>query len=153
MKLLDAEKLAKRKMIENGLDDWSFKFDRSKSRFGACWHNRKLISLSKELVFLNDEKDVLDVLLHEIAHACVGKGNGHNWVWRQKAVELGCNPERCYDPRKVITPKKKFVGICPNCEHKVERHKRFKGACGKCCTLHNNNRFTEKFLLNWVINN
>ena len=55
--------------LHNLPPEWSFKLDRSKVCFGKCYYSKKQISLSRYLVELNDEEEVRDTILHEIAHA------------------------------------------------------------------------------------
>lgn len=84
------EILAKDLMAEHGLDDWTFEFDRAKVRLGACHYSTKTISLSRPLCEWVSEYEIIDTLLHEIAHALVGPGEGHNHRWRRVAVSIGC---------------------------------------------------------------
>ena len=65
--------------------DWLFEFDRSKVRFGRCHYGRKEISLSRHLVELNDEAEVRETILHEIAHALAPWG----WAWAEVAASGG----------------------------------------------------------------
>ena len=70
MTLAQARRLALRLMRQHKLSPaWSFGFDRSKVRFGKCNFANKEISLSRYLVELNDENEVRETILHEIAHA------------------------------------------------------------------------------------
>ena len=41
----------------------------------------------------HDPDEVRDTILHEIAHALVGPGHGHDAVWKAKCVEVGAKPE------------------------------------------------------------
>jgi len=51
--------------------------------------------LSRYLIVLNDEDQIKEVVLHEIAHFKVNPKNGHNWAWQQMARQLGCKEGRC----------------------------------------------------------
>jgi hypothetical protein len=51
------------------LPKWSFQFDSAKLAFGKCNFTDRVISLSRHLVELNNEAEVRDTVLHEIAHA------------------------------------------------------------------------------------
>jgi hypothetical protein len=51
--------------------------DSAVRRFGTCRYSRKLITLSRQLIELNDQARVLDTILHEIAHALAGPKTGH----------------------------------------------------------------------------
>lgn len=133
MDLLAVLNLATEKMVEQGLGDWHFKLDNSPRRFGCCKYRTRTISISTKLALLNSEKEVLNTILHEIAHALVGSHNAHNYIWRQKAIEIGCNGNRCCDTTKVIAPPKKYIGTCPSCKGTIQRHRRKDIACAKCC--------------------
>lgn len=154
MLLAHAENLARDLMHHYGLDDWTFEFDRAKNRFGRCSYSRKLISLSKHLVALNDEDVVKDTILHEIAHALAPRGAGHGPEWRAMCVKVGAKPVRCYDSHNVKAPSFNWEGRCPNCGHMVTRH-RLKGttktmACAKCCNKFSNGEYDPKFKFQWT---
>jgi len=136
-------------MEANGLWSWSFKFDRAISRFGCCQSSRKLITVSKRLVELNDESQVKDTILHEIAHAIVGGHEGHNDKWRDVAKLIGCSGERCYSSSNVIVPKGNYVLRCPNCKRESYYYRRPRNsrACGRCCKEFNNGYYDSRFIL------
>ena len=93
---MDVEKayrLALAKVAEHGLANWDVMFDGARARFGCCYYHKKLITLSKVLVELNDEAEVLDTILHEIAHGLTP--GGHTKAWRKTALAIGCNGKRC----------------------------------------------------------
>jgi len=148
MKLKDAYNLMKELKEKHSLYDWGFKFDRSVRRFGLCSYRRKTIYLSKKLTLLNDMNIVKNVILHEIAHALVNSHNGHNEIWEHKALSIGCDAQRCYDPSKVIRPKKKYRGKCPVCDNIVLSHKRTVISCGMCWRQ----SFNKQFLIKWELN-
>jgi predicted SprT family Zn-dependent metalloprotease len=112
MTKFDALQMAVTLMEEHGLADWDFKFSKGKNLFGYCSHVKRTISLSYPLTLLNDASQVRDTLLHEIAHALVGRGHGHGQVWKAKAEEIGARPVRCYSQEDVNTPIRKYVGTC-----------------------------------------
>lgn len=90
--------LTEKTMYDHGLiqKGWKFRYGRGKKRFGCCDYDKKEISISRPLSNLNDEKKVMDIILHEIAHALVGYGHGHDKVWRRKCIEIGGDGKRCY---------------------------------------------------------
>jgi predicted SprT family Zn-dependent metalloprotease len=148
----DAASLARRLMAEHLDNTWKFQFDRSKRRFGCCHYSTRTISLSAALVGLNDEPQVRDTILHEIAHALVGHAHGHDRVWRAKALEIGCNGRRCYDAAEVQAVEAAWKGECPSCGYTIDRHrlseKARRMACGKCCR----GRFDARYLFVWKRN-
>ena len=124
MKLLTAQKLARELMRKHLLLDWRFEFDNSKRRFGVCNFNTKTIGLSKKLTELNGIKEVRDTILHEIAHALVGPGHGHDKTWKTMCRKIGAKPKRCYDESKVNSPEARYVGECPACKKVFTRDRK-----------------------------
>jgi predicted SprT family Zn-dependent metalloprotease len=143
MKLSEAQELAISLMDKYSLLDkgWYFEYDNAKRRFGRCSYYDRKITLSKELTMLNDVNRVKNTILHEIAHALVGSGNGHNRVWQNKAIEIGCDGKRCYSTDLVATPKANYVAYCPKCNKEYKRMKRITSShsCGVCCKSYNPN--------------
>ena len=139
MDLFKAQTLAKELMAQHNLiaSGWWFSFDNAKRRFGVCNFALKKIGLSSHLVKLNDEARVRNTILHEIAHALVGRKHGHNAIWRAKAIEIGCDGERCYSRETTNTPEARYIGTCPN-GHISKRHKKPNPkrliSCGRCCS-------------------
>jgi predicted SprT family Zn-dependent metalloprotease len=103
------------------LPGWSFGFNRRKRSLGLCFHHRKAVELSVHLVERNGPEEVLDTLLHEIAHALVGPGHGHDAVWRRKCVEVGARPKRCGD---ADMPEGPWRAQCPRCGKRYDRHRK-----------------------------
>lgn len=122
MRLDDAETVAYCLMNRYALEGWSFGFDNAKNRCGYCQHGRKRITLSRHFVQMNDESDVRDTILHEIAHALVGPGHGHGRVWQRQAMMIGAKPERC--ATDVVMPKGNVEGLCASgCPVRHTRHR------------------------------
>lgn len=90
------------------LKKWRFKFDHAARRAGSCAYRDKTISLAFGLAASGTEADIRDTLLHEIAHALVGRKHHHDAVWKAKAHEIGCSGERTHklqfaEPRWTVT--------------------------------------------------
>lgn len=83
-------------MEEYGLvaQGWKFRWDRAQRRLGVCDHAQKIIAFSKNFDHIG-RAEIEDTIRHEIAHALVGSGHGHDDVWRRKCIEVGAKPERC----------------------------------------------------------
>lgn len=112
MDLIKAQAKALVLMNKHGLSDWTFQWDRRKKGFGFCRPGSKLISLSANLVSLNDEAQVTDTILHEIAHALDWVRNrkmGHDWSWKRICVEIGARPEQYFTEKTVTMDTPKYV--------------------------------------------
>lgn len=151
MDAIKAQQLANELMTQHGIKQqgWVFQFDRSKRRFGSCQYRGRRITLSLELTQLNDEEQVRDTILHEIAHALT-PGHHHDSVWRQKAIEIGCNGSRCYSPDNVNTPQAPYTATCNGCGTTHLRHRKPRlggsSSCGRC----SGGKYNPTFKLNWI---
>jgi predicted SprT family Zn-dependent metalloprotease len=112
------------------LDGWTFTFDHAKRRGGACHYGRKEISLALGFAEAASDAEVEDTILHEIAHALVGRRHNHDAVWRAKARAIGCTAERCH--RVEFTPQP-LVARCVNGCFAIGRHRRRRNMrCRRC---------------------
>jgi hypothetical protein len=121
MELSAALKMGRELMAANGLSDWFLGLDRAKTRAGVCRPGKREISLSAYLTRLHPESEVRDTILHEIAHALVGPGHGHDAVWRAKALAIGCSAQRCSSPDAPALSGS-WTGTCPQ-GHSTTRHR------------------------------
>jgi len=112
-----------------GLSDWTFTFDRSITRLGYCQHKIKTISLGKHATEVNSEEQVLNTLMHEIAHALVGGRHGHDNVWKVKAKEIGCTGDRLGNI--AVKAPHKYLMYCVDCQKELKRYYR-KPKLGEC---------------------
>ncbi len=151
MDLNRAHFLANYYIAKHGIGEkgWRFQFDNARRRFGCCKYRPKLITLSKYLTELNDEKTVINTILHEIAHALT-PGHGHDLVWKRKALEIGCDGNRCYDSKTVSTPQSKYIAHCSGCNtiHKKQRKPTRASSCGNC----SGGRYNPTYKLNFQLN-
>lgn len=149
MDLRLARDLARQLMDSHGLKDWDFYFDTAKRRFGVCRYREKRISLSAALTHLNTEEEVRDTILHEIAHALAGPRAGHGPLWKAKALQIGCKPERCYG-EEIVKPAATYVTECPGCGKRGQAMRMRDVACGACCRQHANGRYDPRFRLRFL---
>lgn len=124
-------------MVQHGLLDWQFAFNNNVRRAGVCFYPTRSrpgrIELSIHFVELNDETEVRDTALHEIAHALVGRGHGHDAVWKAKCIEIGAKPVRCYDSSAVVMPSGQWRASCPSCAKGFSRHRKPQRMTGWHC--------------------
>ena len=96
MNLKTAEVVANKLMKEfNVPKGWTFRFNNRKRSLGLCCYTTKTVELSRDFVRLNERSEIEDTIRHEIAHALVGPGHGHDAVWKRMAVRCGANPRAC----------------------------------------------------------
>lgn len=103
------------------LKGWTFKKSRAKRRYGYCRYKTKTISVSPRLLNHASKEQIIDTVLHEVAHALVGPGYGHGHVWKNMARKLGANPKACADGKEYDSYNEwfksnnfKYVRTCPN---------------------------------------
>lgn len=97
VKLHQIKLFALEQMDKWGISDWKFVWDiKAVRRYGQCRYKKKEIGITKKLASINTLEETKDVVLHEIAHALVGPGHGHNHVWKSMCRKVGARPERCY---------------------------------------------------------
>ena len=141
MDLRDAYLLARSLMDQHGLGDWDLKFDHARQRLGCTEMGIRLgaspqrircISLSAELIRLNDERVVRETILHECAHAIAGTQARHGAAWQRVASALGCSPTATYRREGLTEPVREYVGTCPKCGLEIQRYRRMAGACRVC---------------------
>lgn len=89
LKMLEALYLAEHHLKKHLLSDTEIVFRVHDHAKGTCNNNGKKISLQVNYTIYSDILDIENTILHEIAHALVGNGNGHNTIWQEKAKELG----------------------------------------------------------------
>lgn len=138
MLLEDAKTLALLHMEEHGVDDkFAFEFEDCKRTLGRCHYYTKKITLSKWYAELNEEKEIEDTILHEIAHALAwthDKFKGHGKIWKDWARKVGANPRAC-SKANLAKPKNhyKYEQTCCGVTYKRHRvSKRRRYYCPKC---------------------
>ncbi len=135
MELADASQMARALLAQHELNHWSFRFDHARQRCGSCNYQTREVTLSRHFTALNSAREVRDTLLHEIAHALVGPGHGHNLTWRDTARRIGA-PTRATNADAMM-PAPRWSLICNDCGRQVaQRHRRVLNLtytrCGYC---------------------
>ena len=124
------KKLNEFKLIEKG---WKFKFDRAKKRAGCCNFSKKTISLSKFYCQNSSFKEILNAILHEIAHAIVGHNHNHDTKWKSKAIEIGCDAQKTL--RYNFSKAPYTVGCINGCWHVKRFRINKKWLLNNCCSI------------------
>ncbi len=77
----------------HGLAEWSFDYIAAEKKLGVCRHRQRQIQLSRKHALEDSEEQVIDTVLHEIAHALAGPDAGHGPRWKAIARRLGATPK------------------------------------------------------------
>jgi len=112
LKYRNVIKLGSKLLNDHNLNDWKFELDNAKTRAGVTKYVPKIISISRGFVIKAPDSEILNTILHEIAHALVGHSEGHNKVWKAKAIDIGCDGERCH---QIEFTESKYVLCCSKC--------------------------------------
>lgn len=151
MNIKTAESLALDKMSQHGLiqKGWKLAWNKAKTVHGSCQYYTATIVLSTPLTELNTEEVVTNTILHEIAHALVGAGCGHNYIWRMKAREIGCSANRT-SGQEAVQAAGKYIGKCKKGLHTFNGYKKRRGlsSCSKCST---SRQFSFENIITWEI--
>lgn len=102
-------------MIEHGLGDWIVGLHNKRRVLADCDNKYKTIRYSTYFLQAADKDQFERVTLHEIAHALVGSGHGHDKIFKAKVREI--TPGRAYDTTSVPDPMGvfKYKLVCPSC--------------------------------------
>lgn len=126
MNVSEARITTRNLLDEHGLTEqgWTIEFMNGKRLLGQCRYRNKTIRLSRWLCRLGNDSEVIDTILHEVAHAIVGPGHKHDFVWKQKAMQLGAHPRACQNNMSYSVPHKYEI-VCSWCGGIVQkRHRR-----------------------------
>lgn len=130
--LAEIEARARKLFNQHNIADWNFAFSLTTRQAGCCWYNRKLITISVTYCQTATLSQIVNTLLHEIAHALAGYINGHNHIWKRIAKQIGCTAERCHAVQHAPS---KWTGKC-RCGSIWHRQRLTKAAryghCSKC---------------------
>lgn len=138
-----ALKLA-RNLVDKHLPDMFVEIEltNSKKTLGMATQNRYfprrgVLSLSKPWMEVLPEEDVVDTILHEIAHLMVGVRQGHNHKWKDACRKIGAKPERLARGLDTSHITYKYDSYCPSCKKVVghfSRRPKIKYICSACKT-------------------
>lgn len=130
----EARCYAEELMRQHGLTErgWSVQFDRAKVRSGQCNYRQQTISLSRHLLSIRSREESINTITHEVAHALVGRGHGHDRVWARKHRELGGDGKRVYQ-MEGIDPKAPWIAVCGHGKEVAAYHRKPKRLAGWRC--------------------
>ena len=121
---------ARELMAQHQLSQWSFQFDTGSRRAGACHFTTQLISVSHEFAKRAPTEEIRDTILHEIAHALVGKDHNHDQVWQTQARQIGCSGQRCHNVQ--FAPPRYIMKCVRGCWVATAERRRRNLICKQC---------------------
>lgn len=93
MNIKETHALAVDMLDQHGLSGWKIRWTRAVGEAGRCSYRDRTIYLSSVAVKAFTDVQTLEIIKHEIGHALVGPGHGHDKVWRKKVRSIGGTPE------------------------------------------------------------
>ena len=139
MRVTDALELAKSLMLKYHVpENCRLELSRQKKALGKCsWRSiapgfyAATIYISYYFIESNNEEEIKETILHEIAHVISGPHHGHDFHWRMICRQVGCKPERCAGNEIKTTPGR-YVATCPTCGEVYYAYRLGKKI--QCCT-------------------
>jgi predicted SprT family Zn-dependent metalloprotease len=139
--------LAEELMRKHGLVDWTIEFGRGKQRLGSCDHAKQRILLSRLHVQMDSDSEVLNTILHEIAHALCDANEGHGKQWQAKTRQIGARPLRFAESWRLVPRHHQWMGTCPSCGNTKLSHRRSNLSCAGCSSV-----YDDRFRIQWTRN-
>lgn len=100
-RLEEVDARAREVMDRNGLHAWSLRFGNARTKLGECRAQETAIVLSRAHAVEGAPDDVMDTILHEVAHALAGPKAAHGPAWQAIARRLGARPaSRAPEPER-----------------------------------------------------
>jgi predicted SprT family Zn-dependent metalloprotease len=132
MDLFDAEILAKT-LISEWLPEYTFRWNNRKTIFGMCYWHLGIIELSKPLTQLRTNTEVMQTIMHEIAHGLT-PGDRHGKLWQAQMRKFGLPAHRC-TPDVDRSSLANWKATCWSCgmQDFMYRKPRVSKACARCC--------------------
>lgn len=128
---------------------WNISFNKRKKAIGLCNYAKREILISILFIPFMSDKAIKNTIVHEIAHALT-KGHDHDYVWRNKCIELGGTGERLSGAESFVDGKdgvkdfcesnSKYTLTCPTCGSKsfLNRKPRIDRSCSRHGDTHYN---------------
>lgn len=120
----DAEKLIQEKMELHELtkNGWTYKISsKMVTCAGKCSYKKNTLTFAKNFCTNVEESELINTILHEIAHAIVGPKTNHNETWRKLHIKMGGDGERCH--RETFSPPK-YLMECTKCQKIWKRYRK-----------------------------
>lgn len=116
--------LARTHMDQHGLEGWFIKIVNVFGVAGRCVYSRRTLEFNAKWCAVASDLDVKNTVLHEIAHALVGPGRGHDYIWHARFLSIGGNGETRASDHGLNATKRFVVQCVDGCENLGYRQRR-----------------------------
>lgn len=120
LKTVQALKIVSQLLVDHGLGDWHLDFKDVTSYHAQTYYNRKMITYSSRALMVMTKEQFLGITYHEIAHALVGTGHGHDRVFKNKYYTLAGDMDYAKSGLNLNT--RHFLLTCPSCGSKGSKN-------------------------------
>jgi predicted SprT family Zn-dependent metalloprotease len=107
---------------QDDIPGWTFGWNNRTSSLGLCVYRKKQVQVSSIWASKLTDDEVMDTVLHEVAHAVAFTVHGchdHGPVWKKVCMELGCTPKataRTSIPMSELGIQTKWQVLCNDCK-------------------------------------
>jgi len=105
---------------DNFLYGWTVKFGNNSRTIGYCHYPTQSLTFSRRYIG-NETVDWQNVISHEVAHALVGHGHGHDAVWARQHRALGGDGKRCQEGARLAPDQYKWIIKCSQDRREIGR--------------------------------
>jgi predicted SprT family Zn-dependent metalloprotease len=115
--------------LKVGPGGWRFEWGRGYRTLGTCVYRTKTIRISRPYAEVNEEKQVEQTVIHEVAHAVAGPYAKHGPEWKRVARNLGMvRPRARVAASSIVVPQAErslpWTQECPSCGATYHRRTR-----------------------------
>ena len=107
MNIRKTKTLANKLLKQHNLKGWKIEFFKSIGKLKCCYGQCNCLKKIIQISTANTKETIKDTILHEIAHALVGRSENHNLVWQLEALKLGADAN--YTRNYVLTEMSKIA--------------------------------------------
>lgn len=119
-------------MQANGLGSWKIDINNKRSSLAETYYRTQTIMFSKHFVLVSSQEQFVGVTYHEIAHAILGKGHGHDKEFKDLCAKISPNADYAQRSVDIGNPIRKFILECPDCGYSGSTNSKKTRYCANC---------------------
>ncbi len=117
-------------MTKHGLGHWKMKLVNRKRNIAQTDYMENSIIFNQRFIRVSTEEQFVGIALHEIAHALVGIGHGHDGVFKQMCSKISPNNDYVNSRTTVLIGD--YTLTCPSCGSQGSVNKDNDRYCSAC---------------------